>query len=565
MVTRAGIALVALFLTGCPDDVGQRTVVTVEVGLRAPTDLAGAADGGTRMTLTWTDHATNETGYRLEVDHLPFDDAVVDALEFLPANATSFDYPTTPRTTYYFRVLAITGTRESGPSNVLVVTTPPASPEGVVATSFNSGHVLVSWQDVADELEYVLARSIDASPWVEVGRTPADAPVYWSEPIAPDTTVAHRVVAIGMGGRSSPSTVVVAQTATGQVSYSYLPTAANNGLFTSLVVPSPGVLHVAHFDAESTSVTYSSRIGTLSPWVTSTADGGPTGVEDVGGDGISLAVEGEVGTPQKAHIVSHDRTGNVLRYAANGSGSWVRTTLDAGGANPRIARDATTGALHVAYRSSAIAGQLLLRLARKLPGQAWTFRSFVGLPLDPSAALSLALDGSGRPHALVVGANGYLVHVYEDALGGLGSEQISYPADDGAPDYTALVIEPGGTVHAFYRGSRSKSLHHSSRAPGAPVRQDFTVDGVPGEDLGSFCSAAFDPVSGWLHVAYYDATKGDLKCATLEPGQGWRRRIIDTAGDVGSHVSIAAIFGGTLYFTYRDATQKRLKLAVKQF
>jgi hypothetical protein len=72
-------------------------------------------------------------------------------------------------------------------------------------------------------------------------------------------------------------------------------------------------------------------------------------------------------------------------------------------------------------------------------------------------------------------------------------------------------------------------------------------------------------VSGLINVAYYDATRGDLKCATLEPGRGWRLRIIDTAGDVGSHVSMASIWGGTLYFAYRDANQKRLKLAVKQF
>jgi hypothetical protein len=560
---RAGVVLVALLLVGCPDDVAQRGAVSVEVGLRAPTDLAGVADGGSVMKLTWTDRATNETGYRLEVDHQPFEDSVVDGLELLSANATSRDYATTPNTTYYFRVVAITDTLESGPSNVLVVTTPPAAPGGVVAMPTNSSRINVIWQDVEGEIEYVLERSIDSSPWIEVGRAPWNAVSYLSEPLAPDTGVAHRVVAVGMTGRSSPSATVVAQTVTDNVSYTTLPTAANNGLFTSLAVPHPGVLHVAHYDAETTSVTYSSRIGTLSPWATSTADGGPTGLEDVGGDGTSVAVEGEVG--QKAHIVAHDRTSNVLRYATNGSGSWVRTTLEFGGAKPRIARDSATGTLHVVCQSPDLGGEVLLRLGRKPPGQAWTFRSFAGLPVDPSVAHSLALDGSGRVHVLLAGTNGTLVHAFENAVGGLGSEQIPYPATDGIPDHTALVIEPGGTIHAFHRGTLSKSLHHRSRAPGAPGWQEVAVDGDSGEDVGSFCSAFFDPVSSLLHVAYYDAKRGDLKCATLDPVQGWRQRVIDTAGDVGSHVSLAGISGGTLYFTYRDATQRRLKLAVKQF
>jgi hypothetical protein len=562
MVTRAGVVLGALLLVGCPDDVAQRGAVTVEVGLRAPTSLAGAPEGGTLLRLTWDDHATNETEYRLEIDHLPFEDSIVDRVEFLPANATSFDLSTTPNTTYYFRVVAITDTLQSDPSNVLEVTTPPAAPEGVTASSNNFRQIGVAWQDVPGESGYVVERSLDASPWLEVATLPTDATSYVSEPLAPDTRVAHRVVAVSVHGRSSPSEAVMAQTVTDLVSYSYLPTAANNGLFTSLVMPDAGIFNVAHYDAESTSVTTSSRFGVLAPWVTSTADGGATGLEDVGGDGTSLAVEWTVGTPPKAHIVAHDRTANVLRYANNASGTWARTTLDLGGARPRIARDPANGALHVAYQGPNDAGQILLRLARKLPGEGWTFRSFVGFPLDPSAVLSLALDGSGRPHVLVVGANGYLVHVFEEAFGGLGSEQLPYPAAQGPPDYTALVIEPGGTIHAFHRGSLSKSLHHASRASAASGWRESIVDDGSGEDLGSYCSATFDSMTGLLHVAYDDATRGHLKCATLRQGQGWTQRIIDTDGDVGSHVSVVGV-GTILYFTYRDETRKRLKIAIK--
>jgi hypothetical protein len=564
MVTRAVPVLAALLLAGCPDDIRPKAAVSVEVGLRTPTDLAGAPDGGSLMRLTWADRATSETGYRVEANLGPFESSVVAGLEFLPANATSHATATTPNTTYYFRVFAITDTLESAPSNVLVVTTPPAAPGDVVAYSYNSHQLALTWQDVAGESGYVIERSTSLeTSWVEVGTLSADVTEYLTERLAPDSMYYHRVVATGDHGRSSPSEPVGARTTMDRVSFSTLPTAANNGLFNSFVVPHPGVLHIAHYDAESTSVTYSSRIGTLDLWATSTADGGASGLEDVGGDGTSLAVEGELLKP-KAHIVAHDRTNNVLRYATNGSGSWVRTTLDGGGAKPKIAQD-PAGTLHVAYQGSAISGEVLLRMARKVPGQAWTFRSFVGLPLKTSTVHSLTLDGSGRPHVLLVGANGFLVHAYENAVGGLGGEQLLDPAAHGIPDFTALVIEPGGTIHAFYRDSQSKSLHHLSRAPGAPEWLASVVDDEPGGDLGSFCSAFFDPVSNWLLVAYTDARRGYLKCASLPPGESWTPHIIDAASNVGSHVAMASIWGGTLYFAYRDETRKRLKLAVKQF
>lgn len=570
-MTRAAFVLAALLLAGCPDDVGQSAAVSVQRGLLAPTDLAGSADGGSRMMLTWADHATSETGYRLEANLGPFDSPTVAGVEFLAPNTTSHVYPTTPNATYYFRVVAITASLESDPSNVLVATAPPAQPTGVVANPLSSSSGLwVSWGDVAGESGYVIERSADGGMfWIEVGTAPADAPGFLSPGLSPDTEYAHRVIAVNSGGRSTPSLPAQAQTTTDRVTFEFLPTSANNGMFTALFARDPGILHVAHVDAESTGVMVTSRFGTLSPYVTVTADGGPTGFEDVGGDGIGLTVEGAMGSPaalRKAHVVAHDRTTDVLRYATDASGAWARATVDVnGGARPKIVRDHASGALHVAYQGRQPGGPTLMRVARKLQGQAWTARDFFSSPIDSTAVHSMALDPSGRLHVLLVTATGMLVHAYEQSLGGTGSQQLLYPPTHGVPDYTALAIEADGTVHAIYRGSLSKSLHHLSLAPGATEWLSFSVDEAPGEDLGSFCSASLDEVSGRLHVAYYDATRRDLKCATKAPGYGWVRRIIDVTGDVGSHASIASVWGTTLYFAYRDETQKRLKIAVKEF
>lgn len=569
MVTRIAPFLLALLLAGCPDDVGQGGSVTVGTALLAPTDLSGLSDGESRMVLTWIDRATNETGYRLEMNLAPFGTPNVAGVEILAPDAVRHVYPTTPNTTYYFRVFAITSALESDPSNVLVVTSPPAQPAGVAAFSQPLSRISVGWTDVEGETGYIVERSTDGGmAWIEAGTVPADVTALLSDGLAPDTACLHRVIAVNSGGRSTPSVPAAAQTTTDKVTFQSLPVPANNGVFNSLIARDPGVLHIAHHDLETTSVSYSSRFGTLSPWVTVLADGGSTGVEDVGGDGTGLAVEGAMGShvsQRKAHLVSHDRTLGVLRYATDASGVWVRTPVDAGGgARPRIVRDPASGALHVAYQGRATGGGVILRHARKLPGQGWTLRDFFSAPVDPGVAHSLALDLRGRPHVLLV-AGGSLVHAWEESNGAIGSMKLIYPAAHGPADYTALAIDSAGTIHAIYRGSHSKSLHHFQLAFGSLPSTPLVVDEAPGEDLGSYCSAVVDEVSGWLHVAYFDATRRDLRCATKGPGEPWVRRIIDVSGDVGSHVSVAAVWGTTLYFAYRDETQMRIKIAVKQF
>lgn len=567
MVTRAAPVLLALLLAGCPDDVGQTAATPLVQGLLAPTSLAGVA-GGSQVALSWTDHATTESGYRVEVNLAPFGLPPISDVRFLAADATALDYPATPGATYYFRVVAITATSESDPSSVLIVTMPPAQPSGVSAQTIPSPNQLsVAWSDVDGETGYIVERSDDGGiSWIEAGFVAANAAGFISSGLAPDTRYAHRVTAFNDGGRSAPSAPAFAQTITDGVSYEYPPTLANAGLFNALRVPSPGVVQVAHYDAGATSVLHTSRFGTSAPAVTVTVDGGPTGAEDVGGDGIDLALEPFTGgAPPKAHVVAHDRTIGSLRYATNLSGSWVQTTVDSLGARPRIARDPASGTLHVAYLGLNSLLEPVIRHARKLPGQGWTVREFFAGAVDYFATHSLALDGSGRPHVLLVTTTGILVHAYEQPSGATASEQIPLPASHGRPYQTGLVLTADGTTHVIYHGSLSRSLHHLFRIPAGAQWQAEVIDEVPGEDLGSYCSAVVDEASGRLHVAYYDATRGDLKCATKDPAFVWVRRIIDATGDVGSHVSIASVGGTTLYFAYRDETQKRLKFAVKQF
>lgn len=566
MVSRRLLLGLALLLAGCPDDFGKGGPAGVD-GLVAPANLTATPNGGSEVTLTWTDRATTETGYRVEMNRGPFGMSLIADARFLGANATSLVYDTVPNATYYFRVVAITGTSESEPSETIVVTLPnvPGRPT-LFARPNNPTNVHLTWSDLPGGTGFVVERR-DSGGWTEIQTLPAGATACFSGGLQPDTEVAHRLIALNANGRSSPSPPALAMTTSGSVTFQNLPVAANDGLFTSLVVSDPGVQHIAHVDLERTNVLYSTWSSPLSPYQTTTVDAGPTGFQDVGGDGTSLAVEAISGhlSQRKSHIVSHDRTSNFLRYATDASGTWTASTIDvSSGARPRIARDPLNGALHVAYQGRQLGGPLVLRYATKPSGQGWITSDLAQIPVLASAVHALALDGSGMPHVLLVDATGILRHVLKKPpyLGGTETEVVPVPMND-SPDFVSMAIDVDGTLHAVYHGTVTRSLNHVWRLPSG-VWGHGVIDEAPGEDLGSYCSLALQE-GGWLFVAYYDATRKDLKFAYRAPGSRWFRYVVDAAADVGTHVSLAVPGNGYATFVYRDETFKRLKIALRPF
>lgn len=81
-------------------------------------------------------------------------------------------------------------------------------------------------------------------------------------------------------------------------------------------------------------------------------------------------------------------------------------------------------------------------------------------------------------------------------------------------------------------------------------------------DVGVGTAAAIDPVTGFPHVAYYDATNGDLRlyrCANAICDAG-SSVVIDGVGDRGRNPSIAFV-NNLLWLAYDDVTTGQVRIA----
>ncbi len=97
----------------------------------APTGLGATAQGSSQINLSWTDNATDETGYQIE--RSTSETTGFALIHTTAASATSYNNTElNAGTTYYYRVRAVNGNGESTYSNTANATTASASGSGPV-------------------------------------------------------------------------------------------------------------------------------------------------------------------------------------------------------------------------------------------------------------------------------------------------------------------------------------------------------------------------------------------------------------------------------------------------
>ncbi len=182
------------------------TVITY-TPLAAPTNLAGTASTtAAAIALTWTDNATNETGYVVDRSS---DGVNYTTLATTSANVSSYtDSGLSLGALYHYRVKAFNGggstyyaTTSATTANV------PAAPSALSATPGTfSVAVSVTWTDnSSNETGFKIERSTDGVNFSEINTTAANATSYDDSSVSPVTTYYYKVRATNALGNSAYS------------------------------------------------------------------------------------------------------------------------------------------------------------------------------------------------------------------------------------------------------------------------------------------------------------------------------------------------------------------------
>jgi hypothetical protein len=185
----------------------------------APSNLAATAASATQVNLTWTNNATNQTGFHID---RATDSAFTQNLvtQSAGASATSFvDSGLTAGTTYFYRVRAFNAVGDSPNSNTASVTTPtlPAAVSNLRVTKVTFNEVDLSWTNNATNATsiQVFRKQGGNNPILIASLSPTTTSLADTGLVAalqPGTTYTYNVQAVNAAG-PSPVTSVTATTA----------------------------------------------------------------------------------------------------------------------------------------------------------------------------------------------------------------------------------------------------------------------------------------------------------------------------------------------------------------
>lgn len=174
----------------------------------APTNLTAQLQAGPGIRLTWTDNATNETGFAVErTDNGgPFVQIAAVGPRNNTGSVTYTDTAIIGGGSYGYRVRAVNGTFFSAYSNVatVAVPAPPAAPSNVVATgvvvSNNRSRINLAWTDNATNetgFQIVLARDAAFTQGVINATAGANATTWQSANLQRGVAYYIRIRAVG--------------------------------------------------------------------------------------------------------------------------------------------------------------------------------------------------------------------------------------------------------------------------------------------------------------------------------------------------------------------------------
>ena len=183
----------------------------------APTALAAVAASSSQINLSWTDNASDETGFKIERKTGSGSYAQIGTVG---ANVTAYQSTgLSASTAYTYRVRATNASGDSGYSNEASATTQagsgsaPAAPSSLTATSASSSQINLSWTDNAsDETGFKIERKTGSGSYAQIATVGANVTSYQSAGLSASTTYTYRVRATNASGDSAYSNEASAMT-----------------------------------------------------------------------------------------------------------------------------------------------------------------------------------------------------------------------------------------------------------------------------------------------------------------------------------------------------------------
>jgi hypothetical protein len=330
------------------------------------------------------------------------------------------------------------------------------------------------------------------------------------------------------------------------------------GWNTSLVLDEDDHPHISYYGRIGDSFFLKYARWTGSVWDIQVVD--TSGDSGVFGN-TSLALDGD-GHPHIAYTTrTYDDLSGGLRYAHWTGSEWDIQVVDSGVKSVSLALD-EHGYPHIVY-SKEDNNKYLYTIYTYWTGSEWGVQILHEIHDPFSISLSLALDGNGYPHLGYIrrdedGSN--LRHAYW--TGNKWDAQIV----DGNADAVSLALDGDGHPHVCYRVSSGRPPYSENlkyaRWTGSVWDIQTVVAGLD-QSTNSYTSLALDEhdrphISYSNHVA--NPSRTDLRYAHWT-GSEWDIQVVDGAGDVGWHNSLALDASGRPHISYLDQDNWNLKYA----
>lgn len=195
---------ITAFTTAGSTTTALRSIVT-PAGTKpvAPSGLTVAMVSSTQARLTWSDNASNETGFVIERSTNGGAFVVIGTAGQRngTGSVTYNDNTVTPANTYTYRVAAVNGSVKSAYSNSASVDILPSAPTNLVSPSKTSTSITLRWtrtQNTPPATGYVIWSSPDGATWTQVAMV-GNVTTYTDTGLTPNTRYYYKVRAYMIG------------------------------------------------------------------------------------------------------------------------------------------------------------------------------------------------------------------------------------------------------------------------------------------------------------------------------------------------------------------------------